>query len=501
MKFANKVNASLIVSALAISGAIAQNPEFKHLKSIPLGTLFDGANTLGVGTDAADVAFDGVNAYVVGYATGASGSSGTHGVVKIDNLLGNHNVGASALLQVAGAGNNGMSMIEFTNNALYVGTGLMINNSEALCGIRKFDTSGNLDVTWAGDGKVSPADCSSSTRLDAISVDPGWGGSPVSIGVVARSRGFLFRRDVLNGFDNGNAQWASVINSNTWRDVAFDANGNTWYRAQNDVLYAERIFANGNPSFNPMVSVIDNASQENVNQNVAYVPGNGNLFGSFLCYNNRSSGQNFVNVVSPTGTAILQLNGAEGGIGTAFTNTLLNFKGIEVNGKSYLLVVNASASDRLEVYAVGRYATVSGYTVLEGEEFNGGLNNLLASDDTYVAVFNDPTTLAAKVQVTATAPVASANRVEVSVESSVDRPGLSLGVFLYNFASGSPVFLAGTTATTTDSVISAGRDNPAEFMPPGIDMRVQLTWAPINDEDPSQDGWLHKIDNVQVFLQ
>lgn len=500
MKTSHKLS-SLLLAALAVCNAGAQTPEFKHIKSIPLGTLFDGANTLGLGTDAADVAFDGTNAYVVGYATGAGGSTGTHGVLKISNLLGSHAVDSGALIQVSGAGNNGMSMIEFANNALYVATGLMINNGETVTGIRKYSTAGALDATWAGDGVVSPSDCSSSTRLDAISVDPGFGGSPASIGVVARARGFLFRRDLATGVDNGNAQWASVINSNTWRDVAFDGNGNTWYRAQNDVLYAARIAASGNPAFDPMVSRVDLGSQENVNQNVAFVAGVPGLFDRFICYNDRSSGQTHVKVANAdTGALISQLFGNENGIGSAYTNTLLNFKGIDVSGKTYLLVVNASASDRLDVYAVGKYAATTSFTVTEGEQFDGDLSSLSASDDNSLSVFNDATSLGAKIEFTGTSPTANPNCVEFTIEQRVDRPGLAFNTWLYNYQTASFVILGGGTATLTD-ITSSGSKEGSAYVGSGNQVRARVTWNPINDEDPSQDGWLHRVDLAQFFIQ
>lgn len=491
-----------LAAASLTAVSMAQAPTFKHLKSIDLSTQFDNVNTLGLGNYCVDVAFDGVNAYVVGSNQTTTGTS-NQGVLRIANVLGTHAVDALPLLIVAGQGNNGDSKIEYAGGSLYVGTGFLASN-EAIGGIRKYDTAGNLDVAFSG-GVITASELSASTRIDSMTIDPGFNGSGATLGVLSRARGFLFRRDLNTGADAGNAQFGTVVNSNTWRDASFDANGNGWFRAQNDVLAATRTADSGNPSFNAMTNLVDLGSQENPIQNVHFQAGVSPFFSNVLFYNNRASGNNKVIVISPTNAwAQIDLLGNEDGIGTAFANTQQNFKTYTVGGRVYLFVTAAGTIDRLDVYEVNTSVSLvpSSYSLTVGGEFTGDLASLAASDDNRLCFFNDEFSLTASVVFNANTSLSALTEISCSAETLVERLGIAVTMSFFRATTNQFVVVGGTTATSTDSVLTASvTTNADSFRDSNGDISMKLDFAPINDEDPSQDGWLHCVDQVVWTLR
>ena len=135
------------------------------------------------------------------------------------------------------------------------------------------------------------------------------------------------------------------------------------------------------------------------------------------------------------------------------------------------------------------------YTVVDGFEFSGALPDLRTSDDSYLVVYNGDD-LGAVVDFGTSAPQTGLGKVQFEFEGAASRPGLSIGLSLYNFGSGSYQVLSGSPAPITDTarvvgVISGG----AVYIDPATRAMIgRVEWHPINDEDPSQDGWAHQID-------
>ncbi|HMS54648.1 MAG TPA: hypothetical protein PKA27_04545 [Fimbriimonadaceae bacterium] len=138
------------------------------------------------------------------------------------------------------------------------------------------------------------------------------------------------------------------------------------------------------------------------------------------------------------------------------------------------------------------------YSVVEGEEFEGGLTNLYESDDARVSAFSSPETLGTIVEFSTDLPQANLSRLDFTQESKVDRPGLGRSVSLFNVVSTSWNVVSGGTASLTDVTTTASitSDTGRYIDSATRQTRARLAWAPINDEDPSQDGWLHAIDFV-----
>lgn len=141
------------------------------------------------------------------------------------------------------------------------------------------------------------------------------------------------------------------------------------------------------------------------------------------------------------------------------------------------------------------------YVVTEGEEFGGDLASLGNSDDNRLELFNDPTTLAGRVEVTSlpTNNIGS-SEAEVTVEHVSARPGLAVELALKNHTTSLFTVFYGASAPTTD-VTNTLVSTSSDYLSGAGEMVLRGSWAPINDEDPVQDGWLLGLDFVRFKVQ
>ncbi|HMS54809.1 MAG TPA: hypothetical protein PKA27_05370 [Fimbriimonadaceae bacterium] len=134
-------------------------------------------------------------------------------------------------------------------------------------------------------------------------------------------------------------------------------------------------------------------------------------------------------------------------------------------------------------------------TVVKGELFSGGVPDLATADGVSVEVFNDPTTLQARLEMRGESPIASPTGLAAFWFSGVARPGLAENLFMLDVTTLQWVSISGRVATTSIAYNSATNlSTPTRFVGPNQKVRAALEWAPINDEDPAQDGWLHSLD-------
>ncbi len=156
---------------------------------------------------------------------------------------------------------------------------------------------------------------------------------------------------------------------------------------------------------------------------------------------------------------------------------------------------NASLAGIFDNASVAPIINVANYTVVQGEEFSGGTGVTDNLDDQYLSVFNDPTNLTAQVVLEGTSQTISPSFYQVMVEGLVARPGLSQTLEGFNFTTGTYQVLTGETASAALKATTVVRKvGASDFTNASGDVRSRITWMPINDEDPSQDGWLHNID-------
>jgi len=239
-----------VVLGVALAGALmsaSAQVSFRHLKSVDLSSYFPTGGQQG--DLASDVAFDGANLYIAGMST-ADSLAESVGVLKISNVLSlDVNAwGYTPLITLTQAGQSRCSYIVYRDGFLYLGTGLGDSSSDpARNGIRKYDASTGTQVSdWNGTGVVVPSDLSNSSRAECIEIDPGYQGSGASLAVLARGRGFIFRRDFATGsalpnilsLPSRDCQGGQTTTG--MRDITFSPEGDAYLRVDNSIFYAPR---------------------------------------------------------------------------------------------------------------------------------------------------------------------------------------------------------------------------------------------------------------------
>lgn len=143
----------------------------------------------------------------------------------------------------------------------------------------------------------------------------------------------------------------------------------------------------------------------------------------------------------------------------------------------------------------GTQLNADSYLITIGEELTGGLTSLHSSDNNRLSMFPDPFTLVTQVEITATAPTNTLASFRITLEASVARTGMAQVLETFNYSTNSWVVLRGIVGTSNDSVISPTVGvNASNYVGPANIMKMRVTWSPINDEDPVQDGWPQNID-------
>lgn len=142
------------------------------------------------------------------------------------------------------------------------------------------------------------------------------------------------------------------------------------------------------------------------------------------------------------------------------------------------------------------------FEYVQGDVLAGGLGEVIGSDDQYATALSDATSLTAEAEATTSAPQFSQSVIQFTAETSVERQGIALGVRAFRFDSNQWVLVGGSTSSPTDTSITVSLPSPTNFIDPITrQMKARVRWSPINDEDPSQDGWLHSVDFVRWSVE
>jgi hypothetical protein len=287
-----------VVLAGALMSASAQvRVSFTHLKSVDLSSYFPAGGQQG--DLASDVAFDGANLYIAGMST-ANSLAESVGVLKISNVLSlDVNAwGYTPLITLTQAGQSRSSYVVYHDGFLYLGTGLGDGGNVATrTGIRKYDAQTGTQVSgWNGTGVVLPSDLSNSSRAECIEIDPGYQGSGASLAVLARGRGFIFRRSFADGsalpnilsLPSRDCQGGQTTTG--MRDITFSPEGDAYLRVDNSIFYAPRTGANTVDN-NRACQIFDFSSDSpsQVLINIHYLRTSA---GDFLVYNRRTGDAN-----------------------------------------------------------------------------------------------------------------------------------------------------------------------------------------------------------------
>lgn len=169
----------------------------------------------------------------------------------------------------------------------------------------------------------------------------------------------------------------------------------------------------------------------------------------------------------------------------------------DINGNFRTRITNSGGVYRNPRFEMSGGIAVlpSNYYVTLGEDPDGNLSDLLESDGRYVTLFDDPNSLGAEIVFEGSARVGTACDLAFYFESRVDRGGLAYRVSLYNWAASGWTLLYGGAAPGNDTTIdvSTGVTTGSYLRNDGA-VRAKVAWSPINDESPSQDGWMHRVD-------
>ncbi len=325
--------------ALSIGGSALWAQTFTHLKSVDLSSYFTAGGPQG--DTVSDVAFDGRNLYVAGFSVATTTDPVPVGVLKIENVL----LPAASwnyipLISLTQAAQSRVSYVVYKDGYLYLGTGLGDGSGDpARTGVRRFDaTTGAWDSQWNGTGVVMPSDLTpgTTTRMECVSIDPGYQGSGETLAILARGRGIIFRRDFVSGAAAPNLLCVPTRPDNTtttgMRDISFAPNGDAYLRVDNSVWYAQRTGANSvaNNRADLMLDFsTDSAFQVQIN--VLYLP---TPSGDLLLFNRRDGNNTYKKVFVYRGsgaswTPYLELTGDEplpdGTTPNPFARDVLNF--------------------------------------------------------------------------------------------------------------------------------------------------------------------------------
>ena len=133
----------------------------------------------------------------------------------------------------------------------------------------------------------------------------------------------------------------------------------------------------------------------------------------------------------------------------------------------------------------------------EGIEFEGDVSSLLNSDNSRYSALSDDSTLGATMEMFGMMTVVDPTCVWFNYESVAGRPGLAEEVSFYDTVANQWASMFGRVAPINDSATTVTvLQNTARFKSGLGLVGARIQWRPINDEDPSQDGWLLSLDQA-----
>lgn len=132
--------------------------------------------------------------------------------------------------------------------------------------------------------------------------------------------------------------------------------------------------------------------------------------------------------------------------------------------------------------------------VTQGDLFDGDTDELLFSDNTAVMALNDSQNLNTEFQVTGRQKGPVNSFLNLVAELSIDRPGMVVQTRALH-TGGNFLPVDGRVAPTVNTLLNIPLG--LSFLPADGVVKVQIQFAPINDEDPAQDGWMARIEKLR----
>ncbi|GAB4195031.1 MAG: hypothetical protein Kow00105_09290 [Phycisphaeraceae bacterium] len=255
---------------LASGLSIANAANFYEVSRIDLAPATNPNNPEYIGTFAAAVAWDSGRLYVAGF--NASGVDDNVGIVEISNPLSTPSFG-SAFGTVFSGNGRGYTGVAFDGNTV---SASYDNGTANAYGIQAFEPDGTL--RW----KVG--DTSGNFRgMSGVAADPGFNGLDSGIASQTFGSGRRWLWDDATGANiyNGSNGMITFVDTSSWRSLDFAANGDMYYRGQNDVFKLTRTGGNSGTA----TKIVDLTNAPFVlGQNIGVIEFNGN---TYVIYNDR----------------------------------------------------------------------------------------------------------------------------------------------------------------------------------------------------------------------
>ena len=190
---------------------------------------------------------------------------------------------------------------------------------------------------------------------------------------------------------------------------------------------------------------------------------------------------------------------------TFTTNTGANSLafGKHVGNITFRNCFNGATAVRTINLHVGDFHYVENMNVVEGELFSGVVGDLQTNNNVRVEYFNDPTSLTSEIWLDMTQGYDDIYSIYGYVESRIARPGVAERIYMWDWTSTQWDFFAGRNLPTNDSYwipISNYTADPDRYTSTAGKMYISIVHQPINDEDPSQDGWLSGLDRCYWYI-
>lgn len=228
---------------------------------------------------------------------------------------------------------------------------------------------------------------------------------------------------------------------------------------------------------------------------------------TFYCTNSSSDSFYSLNINTGAGTLIGPLVTSTNPNGLAYDslndtifmvdNTTDNLNTINRTTGAATVIGNMGTGNTLGLAFLGSPMELE---VVSGEVFEGNVVSLHAVDGDQLSLFNDPVTLEANVTIYSNKHSLTGSNITVRMLHSVGRPGLSFALAMRNKVTGLFNFITGGTASVSEMDTSATVTSTNYVDDIGA-VTLQVSWQPINDEDATQDGWLHNLEFVGVQVQ
>ncbi|MFN8221227.1 MAG: hypothetical protein U0S12_13980 [Fimbriimonadales bacterium] len=181
--------------------------------------------------------------------------------------------------------------------------------------------------------------------------------------------------------------------------------------------------------------------------------------------------------------------------------TLSTAAAVSENGRAIVGYGKLNNVQRAWAWAAFQFPPVTPLLV-EGEEYEGDASSIALSDDAYFQAFNDATTLTCRIEFSGQSVVKPIIQMRFRCEAGVARGGLAQTIHLYDYSTQAWVTGSGTVASVSDSVVDSVRTGTQanNCVDSAGNVKARVTWNPLNDENPSQDGWLHRVDFAEWRL-